>query len=60
MYITEYNVRNEQNKDLVRQAEKERLIRQIRPQRNETILNNARNTVGRGLVRLGETILNER
>ncbi len=53
-----YDIRNEQNKDLLREAENERLARSINERRNA--LQNARQALGRGLVQAGQQLLNER
>ncbi|MGJ3238452.1 MAG: hypothetical protein ACFE0Q_07080 [Anaerolineae bacterium] len=58
MQPIEILVRDEQNKDLHRRAENERLIRQAQPPRS--LLKNVRHVLGNGLVQVGQQLLNER
>lgn len=58
MLNVNYDVRNEQNKDMLREAENERLVRGINERSN--MLKNARQVLGRGLVQAGQQLLNER
>ncbi|MGB7338684.1 MAG: hypothetical protein WBC91_07325 [Phototrophicaceae bacterium] len=59
MYHAEYNVRHEQFKDLQRYAENERLARQINDYK-QSPLTNAQRSIGKGLVNIGQYLLNER
>jgi len=58
MLNVNYEIRNEQNKDLLREAANERLVRAVSERRNA--LQNARQALGRGLVQVGQQLLNER
>jgi hypothetical protein len=58
MLNVEFEMRNELNKDLLREAENERLIRQIKGRKS--MLKNARNVLGRSLVQAGQQLLSER
>ena len=58
MMNVNYDVRNEQNKDMLREAQNERLVRGINEHSN--MLKNARQALGRGLVQAGHQLLNER
>ena len=59
MLNVNYEVRNELNKDLLREAENERLVRNLNG-RQSNMLKNARQVLGRGLVQAGQQLLNER
>lgn len=58
MMNVNYDVRNEQNKDMLREAQNERLVRGINEHSN--MLKNARQALGRSLVQAGHQLLNER
>lgn len=59
MYSTDYDVRNEQFKDLQREAANERLARQVNKHK-QSPLTNAQHVIGKGLVNIGQYLLNER
>jgi len=52
-------VHQERLRDLVRDADNERLVRESRVPRNQ-LLRNARQAVGNGLVSVGNSLLDER
>ena len=58
MLNVNYDVRNEQNTDMLREAQNERLARGLSERNN--MLKNARQALGRGLVQAGQQILKER
>jgi len=51
----EYHVNEERYKDMMRSAENERLAQSVRRQRNTV-----RTALGRGLVALGEQLMNDK